>query len=241
MVANNVNISIAMATFNGAKYISKQIESILSQLLPGDELVISDDGSTDDTVKIIESYMKKYNCIKFLENKKRHGVVGNFENALYNCKNDYIFLSDQDDIWKNTKRNEILNVFSLNNCVLVLHNANIYYEDSNSYDSDTMYEKLGFSKNLFSVIKKNPYIGCCMAFKKELLEKVLPIPDENKITIHDWWIAICAIRYGKVSYCNKNLIDYRIHSNNTLGFNKTTLKYKIKKRLNMVLFLLKKR
>lgn len=88
-------ISVCMATYNGTKYIQEQINSILSQFGENDELVISDDGSKDDTCSIISSYQDS--LIKLLFNKGKHGFIGNFENALSQCKGDYIFLSDQDD------------------------------------------------------------------------------------------------------------------------------------------------
>lgn len=93
------NFSIAMAVFNGAKYIDQQIQSIIPQLKLDDELVISYDLSTDSTLDIIKSYAANDSRIKIFINENP-GLFNNFENALRNCKNDYIFISDQDDIWK---------------------------------------------------------------------------------------------------------------------------------------------
>lgn len=228
------NISVAMATYNGQKFIREQLDSIIAQLEAGDEIIVSDDGSTDETLNILKEYSDKFSFIKIFANTNRHGVVGNFENAISRCEKEYIFLSDQDDVWSMDKREKVLEVFKEQKCDLVLHNANIYLYESDSYDSECMYDKLGFTSKLLKVIWRNPYIGCCMAFKKELKRVILPIPSENKICIHDWWIAICAIKCGKVSYCKDKLIDYKIHSNNTLGFHKTKLLYKIKKRVRMV-------
>lgn len=231
-------ISVALATYNGEKYLSQQLDSILCQLDGEDEVIISDDGSNDATISIIEKYQYLNPCIHLYKNTKRHGVIGNFENALRNCNNPYIFLSDQDDIWKPNKKAEVLDCFEKNGCTLVLHNANIYLSNEDRYADDDMYKKLGFQNTVFKTIVKNPYIGCCMAFKKELLSIVLPMPSDNQINIHDWWIAICALKTGKVYYCNELLLDYRIHDTNTLAFHKTSLLFKIKKRFNICMYLL---
>lgn len=236
--SENENISVALATFNGEHFIEEQLESIINQLTLGDEIIVSDDGSTDKTLDIIKKYQKECSFIKLLKNESHHGVIGNFENALTHCKNKYIFLSDQDDIWSPNKKKSVISLLK-NGSTLVLHNANILNESTSSIENYDMYKKLGFSTNIISVLLKNPYIGCCMAFKKELLDVCLPFPKENLINIHDWWIGLCAILTGKCSYSNEKLITYRIHSNNTLGFHKTSFLFKIKKRLLMISCLIK--
>ncbi|MDR0620012.1 MAG: glycosyltransferase, partial [Bacteroidales bacterium] len=95
-----------MATYNGEKYIKEQLDSILCQLGMDDELIISDDGSTDKTLEIIQHYQEPR--VKILSNVKRHSIIGNFENALIHAKGDYIFLADQDDVWTSDKVNVVL-------------------------------------------------------------------------------------------------------------------------------------
>ena len=114
-------ISVCIATYNGEKYIFEQISSILSQLGKDDEVIISDDGSTDDTIKIIESICD--NRVRLLINNGKHGFVSNFEKALMKSKGDFIFLSDQDDIWKSNKVQVVLK--SLNKYDLVVHDADL--------------------------------------------------------------------------------------------------------------------
>ena len=114
-------ISVCMATYNGGKYIKEQLDSILPQLGKEDELVISDDGSKDNTYSIIQSYGDER--IKLFYNHGKHGFVGNFENALKQCKGDYIFLSDQDDIWKVNKVSVVME--KLKDYSLVIHDAEI--------------------------------------------------------------------------------------------------------------------
>lgn len=204
----NYSISVAMATYNGEKYIKEQIDSILNQLSENDELVISDDGSTDKTISIIESYHDSR--IKLINNPYK-GVKKNFENAIKNCNKTYIFLSDQDDVWLSEKKSIILNSFKTYNADLIIHDCYIVNENL-QVTNESFYKirnsKKGFIKNLY----KNSYIGCCMAFKKTMTSKIIPIPDD--IEMHDQWIGLITEKYGKVKFINDKLIYYRRHEDN---------------------------
>ena len=122
-----MKISVCLATYNGEKYIKEQLDSILPQLSANDEIIISDDNSTDDTINIIRSLNDER--IKIYVNKTK-GIVKNFENALNNASGDIIFLSDQDDVWKNDKVKKILSAFSSDNSLtFVFSNAEIIDEN----------------------------------------------------------------------------------------------------------------
>ena len=167
-----------MATYKGAIYIEKQLDSILSQLSSDDEIVVSDDGSKDETIRIIENLGD--GRLKVYKNTGNHGVVPNFENALRHAKGDLIFFSDQDDIWAENKVEVMVN--ALEDADLVVHDALIMDKDDNV--SDVNYYSLrpphvGFWKNLY----KNCFVGSCMAFRASLLPKVLPFP--KHILWHD--------------------------------------------------------
>ena len=114
-----MKISVCLATFNGEKYLQQQIESILIQLGDNDELIISDDGSSDQTLNIIESFSDKR--IHIFHNKMNHGFIGNFENALRIATGDYIFLSDQDDVWSSDKLR--ISLQALEKADLIVHDA----------------------------------------------------------------------------------------------------------------------
>lgn len=200
-------ISVCIATYNGSKYISKQIASILNQLSESDEIIISDDGSKDDTMKIISDFHDKR--IKEFKNEGLHGVVPNFENALRHAKGDIIFFSDQDDIWAENKV-EVM-VKALEDAELVVHDALIMDKDDNV--SDVNYYSLrpphvGFWKNLY----KNCFVGSCMAFRASLLPKVLPFP--KHILWHDMWIGLMASKIGRVKFIEDKLLYYRRHGDN---------------------------
>jgi len=205
------SISVAMATYNGERYIKDQIDSILSELKENDELVISDDGSYDDTVKIIRHINDPR--IKLVKGP-RFGVKQNFANAIKNCSGKYIFLADQDDIWLKGKVNKVLKLFT-KDVTCVLHDAYIVDEKLNVINSSFFKyrnSRLGKINN----IVKNSYVGCCMAFSSELKPLILPIPDD--IEMHDQWIGLISEKYGKSVLLNEQLILYRRHDSNTSSF-----------------------
>lgn len=201
-------ISVCLATYNGEKYLSEQIESILSQIGYNDELVISDDGSTDMTIDILKSYNDKR--IRIL-NTCHYGVNGNFENALKNAKGDIIFLSDQDDIWLPGKVNAC--VKALDNYDCVVHDAIVVNEKLKVISPSFFIDRNsgpGFWKNLY----KNTYLGCCMAFRKEILKYALPYPKDLPI-YQEGWIAMLADIKGKVKFIDFKGLYFRRHSYNT--------------------------
>lgn len=227
---DKINNSIAMATYNGEKYIEQQIDSILKNMNEFDELVISDDGSTDNTIKIIKEYQKKDKRIK-LFNGPKQGVKQNFANAIKNTKGKYIYLSDQDDIWDKNKIKEISKIFKNDKCLVVVHNALIV--DGNLKSSNqTFFEFRNSGSGKIKNIYKNTYIGCCMAFDSSLKDKILPIP--NNIEMHDQWIGILGEKYGKSIFIDDCLIKYRRHDNNVSNMEHHPIGKMIKNRINFI-------
>lgn len=205
--------SVCMATYNGQKYLREQIESILCQLSDNDELVISDDHSTDSTVDIIRSYGDSR--IKMYANELTKGVTHNFENALNKSKGDIIFLADQDDVWLHTKVEEMKKFLSEGlydvvtcNCALTDASLNItqerYYTDESPID-----------RSAWGNFKKDLWLGSCMAFRREILKEVLPIP--KRMAAHDLWIALYSQLNFRCGYYPKVLQLYRRHDN-TVSF-----------------------
>lgn len=232
-------VSVALATYNGELYLKEQLDSILTNLTDKDEIVISDDSSSDSTLKIIETYKSRFKNIKVLKGPCK-GFAYNFENALKNCSGDYIFLCDQDDIWKNNKVDVCLN--ALKDYSVVCHNANILDMATNTIIGNTFNLK-GKNDTIFNSIIKNSFIGCCMAFRKEVLSVAIPFSVNANIVLHDWIIGVSGLIIGKCLFLDEKLIDYRIHSNNAVGNMKTSFFYKIKKRIEQIkyYFVLKRR
>lgn len=202
-----MKISVCMATFNGENYIKEQLDSILFQLNDEDEIVVSDDGSRDRTINILNSFHDRR--IKIVVNRGRHGVVPNFENALNQSSGDYIFLSDQDDIWREDKVDKC--VEALNDADLVVHNSRVMFEGGQSPDRDFFqwrHSGPGYWKNLY----KNTFVGSCMAFRKEVKNYVLPFP--KHILWHDMWIGLMVEKHGATNFINDQLLYYRRHDIN---------------------------
>ncbi|MBQ8008776.1 MAG: glycosyltransferase family 2 protein [Bacteroidaceae bacterium] len=200
-------VSVCIATYNGVNYIREQLVSILCQLSSHDEIIISDDGSTDNTIDVLESIRDLR--IKIIYNKGRHGVVPNFENALRNSTGDFIFFADQDDIWDEHKVARCMT--ALKDADLVVHNANVFYENGGHQDEDFFqlrHSGSGYWKNLY----KNTFMGSCMAFRKEVKEYVLPFP--RHILWHDMWIGLMVEKKGKTKFIKDKLLYYRRHENN---------------------------
>ncbi|MCL2259854.1 MAG: glycosyltransferase family 2 protein [Fibromonadales bacterium] len=215
-------ISVCMATYNGERYIAEQVKSILPQLKENDELVVSDDGSTDSTIKILESFNDKRikifhhnrNEIKipfYLSSKsadKFYFAARNFENILTKAQGDYIFLSDQDDIWQPDKIEKTIPYLSDDK--LVISDAWVVNENMEKLHKLSKYVnyKKGFWKNI--IIRGAPY-GCLCAFTKNIKNLILPIP-KNVLT-HDFWLSLIAeLKFSSI-YIQEPLVLYRRHSN----------------------------
>ena len=200
-------ISVCIATYNGEKYIKEQISSILSQLGDDDEVVISDDGSSDRTLEIIDSFHD--HRILVYHNKKQHGFVGNFENALNHSKGEYIYLSDQDDVWCPNKVSVVQK--ALSNFDIVIHDAELINGDGCSLGI-TYYTTLHHHTSFLMNFWKTRWLGCCMAFKREVMDYCLPFPDN--IVAHDYWIGMLGMTKFKYIFRDDILIKYRRHGGN---------------------------
>lgn len=201
-------ISVCMATYNGEKYIREQIESILAEIGVEDELIISDDSSKDATVDIIKSI--KDPRVHLFNNPGPHGVNGNFENALRRAKGEYIYLSDQDDVWLPGKVANTLPALKDNLCVV--HNAII--TDMELNPTGDFFESRNAAPGFIHNWIRNGYLGCAMAFRREVLDLALPIPEKLPVW-HDIWIGALAQLKGKVAFLSFYGIKFRRHSSTT--------------------------
>lgn len=202
-------ISVCMATYNGERYIKEQVDSILMQLGDQDELIISDDLSTDGTVEIINSI--KDSRIHLLIHKEDHGFVRNFENALKHAQGDYIFLSDQDDVWLPNKVEECLE--ALKNCDFVVSDC-ITINENEEIISKSRVDDYHIRTGFWRLMIKTRYLGCCMAFRRKVLSSALPFPRNTYLMEHDLWLASIAECYFKTVLIYKPLIKYRRHGAN---------------------------
>jgi glycosyltransferase involved in cell wall biosynthesis len=227
-------VSVCMATFNGANFISEQIESILQQLDAGDELIISDDGSTDDTIDIIKYYNDKR--VKLFVDYQPRNLIRNFGYALSKAKGDYIFLCDQDDVWFLNKVEVCTSL--LKDYDLVVSDCLIVDDGLNSKDGSYI-KFLNAGPGLFKNLKKNTFLGCCMCFKKSMLNLLLPFPKD--IPMHDIWIGFVASLFGKVKFEEQMLVMYRRHNetvtHQTVGKSTNNLWGKLLNRFNLIKYI----
>lgn len=229
-------ISVCIAVHNGEKFLKEQLQSILSQIAKNDEIVISDDGSCDDTIRVIRDFNDSRIKLFFLKqsdnNKYSHYyVTKNFENAIKNASGDYIFLADQDDFWFPDKVNVCMR--ELKKYDLVIHNIRIADDKLNDLGKN-VYAKEFFFKNIFML--EGSYYGCAMAFNKNVLNYALPFP--KKLLVHDIWIGLLTEFLGSVHFINKPLILYRVREESISHSVHNSLLYKISYRIYTLLFLI---
>lgn len=208
-------ISVCMATYNGGRWIGEQLASILQQLRPDDEVVVSDDGSTDGTLAVIASF----------GDPRVHVVPGsfrspalNFENALRHARRDILTLSDQDDVWLEGRVALIRERLSAPRTAVHLVALDAVVTDERGVVTEpSLFAKIGAAPGLLKNIYDNTYVGCCLAFTRGLLDVALPFP--RGIPMHDMWLGLLAERFGTVEFVNTPLLAYRRH-----GGNATTMK-----------------
>lgn len=207
-----IRVSVAMVTYNGDQYLQGQIDSILENMQSDDELVISDDGSTDRTLDIVKQNIQRDARIKLVYGPGK-GVKLNIDCVLRHCQGNYIFLSDQDDIWASDKVEKVMKVFMESGCRLVIHDAAVVKMDGKTVIMDSFFSHKNARAGVVKNIWKNSYIGCCMAFKSTLLTSILPIP--NNIEMHDQWIGVINdIQKGGTNFLEESLLSYRRHGDN---------------------------
>jgi GT2 family glycosyltransferase len=198
-----------MATHNGERFIRRQMETILAQLGPDDEVVISDDSSTDRTLEIIRSLADPR--IRLFTGNRFFSPTFNCENALLQARGDIIVLADQDDIWLENKVTVIRERFAQAPVGPYLIALDGYVVDEvERLTGDSIFALLnvgtGFWRNVFN----NRYTGCCLAFSRDLLTAALPFP--RRIPMHDMWLGqLCAL-VGTVELVPVKTIKYRRHA-----------------------------
>lgn len=205
-------ISIALASYNGSKYIREQLDSILLQTYQNFELIICDDCSTDNTWQILEEYAAKDNRVKIFKNETNLGFKKNFEKAISKCRGEYIALSDQDDIWTEDHLSVLLH--GMKDDVQIVCGRPLFVDENNEllpkkYDYLKMdyapKNNEGHARHVF--LGKSSYQGASMLIKKTFFDIALPIPEGSEY--HDNWFAALACFSGGLQYIDKVDMRYR--------------------------------
>lgn len=236
-------ISVCIATYNGEKYLREQVESILGQLGEGDEIVISDDNSSDKTIDVLQAlgdarvrilhHDPSLVTTSFPLDKPTH----NFENALKHAKGDIIFLADQDDIWLPGKVEKML--AALQNADMAMHDCIVVDSDLQVL-SPSYFDIVGVSTNAWRNLFKCTLLGCCMAMRRCVLEKALPFPKSR--VGHDLWLGMVADRKFRFALVRVPLLKYRKHSSSTTTAGQrssNSLWFKLRYRMSVLRHLLK--
>lgn len=217
-----MKIAILMSTYNGEKYLDKQIESLLNQTIKNIEIIIRDDGSTDNTKEILNNY-DKFDNIKIIFGENI-GVANSFKELInYNSDADIYFFCDQDDIWMNNKVENAMNMMiSYNNIPCLYYSEVIAVDNSLNVLFKSNYtgiDTVGSSYNT------TPVIGCTSAFNKKMKQFITEHGLPENIIMHDLFLyRVCLAIGGKVIHDNNSYIYYRQHDNNVVGITNSIVK-----------------
>lgn len=219
-------ISVAVATYNGSRFLRQQLDSIYAQTWSNFEVVVCDDCSKDNTPNILEEYRQRYG-LRYEVNERNLGLIRNFEKVLLSCRGEFIVLSDQDDVWRPVKLEKIVSIFN------TMPEIGYVFSDAELVDDNlcslgcTMWNSVGFQGNirqvfscgnqLVSLLRQRFVTGATMALKRSLLPVLLPFP-VGTIWLHDGWIAIVATSLGCYGMpVEETLIMYRQHVAQQVG------------------------
>lgn len=241
-----MKLSVALCTYNGEKYLHKQLCSILNQSLNVHEIIICDDNSTDNTKTILtQFYLNNVEIVDLTFNEINIGVIKNFENAISKCSGDIIFLSDQDDIWHYDKVKIIVDLFSRNQDALAVFTDADLINSDNEPISGSLWEKWGFdpfiqdlwlnnSNACISLMQyDNKATGATMALRNELRKSILPFENMGNYW-HDAWICLWAAKKNGLFFIDNKTISYRIHPEQLIGIKNGILFNKVKVHNNSI-------
>ncbi|MGM3161096.1 glycosyltransferase family 2 protein [Dickeya undicola] len=216
-------ISIALATYNGGRYVRQQLDSIQHQTHQDFIIHVCDDGSRDNTLEIIRSHeLYQQGKIRLYPGKGGLGAMKNFRRAIACCEDRYIALCDQDDYWVPEKLERLLNEAKMHEqegATPVLAFSDLEIVDAVLGPLHPSFYRASIKSSAASqpedFVVSNHIPGCAMLFNRALKQLIEPMPDD--IRMHDWWIAMIAAHSGKIAYVDTPLIKYRQHGNNTVG------------------------
>jgi glycosyltransferase involved in cell wall biosynthesis len=228
------SISVALATRNGAQHVVSQVQSILRQSVPVAEIVVSDDGSTDDTVALVEQTVGAAVPLTVLRNPVALGVTANFEQAIAACTSDIIALADQDDVWHVDRVARAVALLEGPRAPLLVHGDAVLVDATGSPLGSTLFEALEVTPHDLAAVRagdgfrvllrRNLATGATVMFRRAVLDLARPFPPE---WVHDEWLAIVAAATGGIDVVTEPVIDYRQHGTNQIGVEVPTLRRRI--------------
>lgn len=219
-------VSVVLCTYNGERYLPKQLDSLIGQHRLPDELLVQDDRSVDATVAIVREFAGRAPFpVRLHVNERRLGVVHNFGVAVDRCSGDYVALCDQDDVWHADKLQRLeraLDELGGDHRPALVH-SDLRVIGAEAVTSSSFFERRGFRHEhplpLAELLFQNYVTGCAAVFNRATLEIALPIPREA--SMHDWWFALIAAAAGQIRTLREPLVDYRSHATNVIGAKRT--------------------
>lgn len=242
MTNSALTVAVALCTHNGAKYLRGQLESILAQGRRPDEIVVSDDASTDDTELIVREALGDAAALgisaKYLGGGPRLGVTANFERAIAACGTDVVVLCDQDDVWHPSRISGAVDAFERSGALLFRHENARLVDERGTPLGLSLFEALGVTRSdrdrinrgdaFAAYLRRNLATGATVSFRRSLFDRAAPLPGE---WVHDEWLAMIAAATGRVEVSADISVDYRQHGSNVIGVAAPTLRYKFRRML----------
>lgn len=241
MIGSNrlMRVSVVLCTFNGERYLSQQLESLLSQTRLPEQIVILDDLSRDNSWAILERFADRATSCGILVdlrlNPENLGYVRNFEYALNLADGEVIFLCDQDDVWNADKIERITSEFEARPSLRLIHTDAELVDENGLAIGCGLFEALELSKREINdvhenrafdvLIRRSIATGATMAIRRELLDDALPFPDH---WVHDEWLAVVASLLSGMDCLESRFIDYRQHAFNQIGVSRRSFIDKIR-------------
>lgn len=225
------SISVALCTRNGARFVEAQLLSILAQTNPPDQVVISDDASSDETVAIVRRVMDgTAPDLVLLENPVALGIAKNFEQAILATTGNLVALSDQDDYWRSDRLEVVGKAFERRPELLLLHHDARLIDEVGTFLGKTLFDVLGFSARergherdgtaFNALMRRNFVTGATVVFRRSLIARSVPFPSG---WLHDEWLTVVAAAIGSIDFLTDQLIDYRQHGSNQIGVRSLSL------------------
>jgi glycosyltransferase involved in cell wall biosynthesis len=228
-------VSVAMCTYEGERYLQEQLQSIVGQTRPPDELIVCDDGSTDGTLAILDRFRSQTSLpVRVHVNEERIGPTKNFERAITLCEGDIIFLSDQDDVWRPEKLEVLAAAFARSPGIgAVFSNADVVDErlEPRGY---SVWNAVGFTPALQRkfvrdgaldvLLKRNVVGGMTMGFRSRFRDLIVPLPAD---WFHDVWIPLLIAAVSTLTMFPRRLVKYRQHLRQKVGLATSGLAHKV--------------
>jgi glycosyltransferase involved in cell wall biosynthesis len=209
-------VSIVVATYNGARYIEAQMDSLIAQTYPNTEIVVVDDRSTDNTLEILEKYARRHNNIRVFENVTNLGYIKNFEKGASLAKGEYISFSDQDDIWAPEKTTVLMD--NIGDHPMIFSDSELVTDDLQKLWNHSDLKALQTFDNCLCFATDNCVAGHALIMKREIVLAAMPFPDMP----HDLWLGFFTTLHGTIKYHDQAFVKWRQHGNNVTGKHRGT-------------------